>query len=516
MAGNAAGGVITVAHDAGAAVNPQLRADANLLTRLDRAPVTRALKVGIGVLILVWLIESFDIGIVSTLILILKPHWHLDPTQTGLLGASGTIGLVIGIIPAGRLADKFGRKTVLLAGTAGFAVFTMLGAVAHSFWPLFALRIIAGLGAGALFPVPYMIISELVAKRLRGTVMGYAQWVLNGGYTLPALVGLWVVSAFPVQWAWRVPLLLGGFPLLLIPALIKWVPETPRYLLKRAELRSRPADRAKVRDLVERIEDEAGLPHDQELVDAGALEVLTVTASRDVRMRTLLRRPYLSRSLIAYAALTSSFVIWYTMLTYAPSILKGLLHASAGRSLLYTGIMMFISAFGCFYQGRWADRFGRRRTFAAYILLAAIGTALLPSYRLLGAGAAIVAGVLIAWFGLGSFPVSKMYMAEQYPTRLRGLGTSTGEMISRATTGGLLVYFLPSLFTSLGVGTVFVAAAVLMVLLAAPMVFFGRETAGRNMEQLGTQTAAGRSPASAPPASGASPAPRPGSAPTAQ
>lgn len=501
-----------MAQDAGAPVNPQLRADANLLTRLDRAPVTRALKVGIGVLVLVWLIESFDIGIVSTLILILKPHWHLDSTQTGLLGASGTIGLVIGIMPAGRLADKFGRKTVLLVATAEFAVFTMLGAVAHSFWPLFALRIVAGLGEGAMFPVPYMIISELVAKRLRGTVMGYAQWVLNGGYTLPALVGLWVVRAFPVEWSWRVPLLLGGFPLLLIPALIRWVPETPRFLLKRAELRDQPADREQVRQLVERIENEAGLPHDSDLIDSGALEVLTVTARRDVRMRILLRRPYVSRSLIAYAALTSSFVIWYTMLTYAPIILKGLLHATADRSLLYTAVMMFISAFGCFFQGRWADRFGRRRIFGTYIVLAAIGMVLLPTYRVLGAGAAIPAGVLIAWFGLGSFAVSKMYMAEQYPTRLRGLGTSTGEMISRAATGGLLVYFLPSLFTSFGVAAVFVVAAVAMILLAAPMALFGRETAGQNMEELGTETMGLPSPAT----SLVSGPARPGPAPTAQ
>jgi putative MFS transporter len=501
--------------DAGAAANPQLRADANLLSRLDRAPVTRALKIGIGVLVLVWLIESFDIGIVSTLILILKPHWHMDPAQTGLLGASGTIGLVIGIIPAGRLADKFGRKTVLLAGTAEFAVFTMLCAVAHSFWPLFALRVVAGLGEGALFPVPYMIISELVAKKLRGTVMGYAQWVLNGGYTLPALVGLWVVGTFPVDWSWRVPLLLGGFPLLLLPALIKWVPETPRYLLKRAELRGRPADRHKVRQLVERIEDEAGLTHDTSLVDPGAYQVLTATVSRDVRMRTLVTPPYLSRSVIAYAALTSSFIIWYTMLTYAPTIFKGLLHATSGRSLLYTGIMMFISAFGCFFQGRWADRFGRRRIFGLYIVLAAVGMVLLPSYRVLGAGAAIVAGVLIAWFGLGSFTVSKMYMAEQYPTRLRGLGTSTGEMISRATTGGLLVYFLPTLFADLGVPVIFVGAAALMIVLAAPLILFGRETAGRNMEVLGTRTAA-QPGAVAQPAAGAGQAAQPGAAPTAQ
>lgn len=156
-----------------------VRADANLLSRLDRAPVTMTLKVGLGVLILVWLIESFDIGVVSTLLLVLKPAWHLDATQVGLLGASGTIGLVVGIVPAGRLADTLGRKTVMLFGTTVFAVFTALGAVAPNFWILFVLRLLAGLGEGAIFPVPYMMISELVGKKLRGRVMGYAQWVLN-------------------------------------------------------------------------------------------------------------------------------------------------------------------------------------------------------------------------------------------------------------------------------------------------------------------------------------------------
>lgn len=474
---------------AGALVDPKIRMDANLLSRLDRAPVTKTLKIGLGVLIVVWLIESFDIGIVSTLILMLKPQWHLDATQVGLLGASGTIGLVVGIIPAGRLADTMGRKTVLLIGTAGFAVFTALGAVAQGFWVLFGLRVLAGLGEGAIFPVPYMMISEFVGKKLRGRVMGYAQWVLNAGYTLPALVGLWTTTSFSPQWSWRVPMIIGGFPLLLIPALLRWVPESPRFLLKRAELRGRPQHRDTVRELVERIEDEAKLPHDRELIDPGVLQVLSVSATRDIGVRTLLASPYLRRSAIAYAALSSSFVIWYTMLTYAPTIFKSLLHASAHRSLLYTAIMMFVSAFGVFYQGRWGDRWGRKKVFATYIVLAGAGMIVLPFYDQLGSAATIVAGVLIAWFGLGSFSLSKLYMAEQFPTRLRGLGTSTGEMISRALTGGLLVFFLPTLFETWGMKAVFLAAAAVMILLMLPMVISGIETSGRNMEVLGTSIA---------------------------
>jgi putative MFS transporter len=96
---------------------------------------------------------------------------------------------------------------------------------------------------------------------------------------------------------------------------------------------------------------------------------------------------------------------------------------------------------------------------------------------------------VVAWFGLGSFALCKIYTAEQFPTRLRGLGTSTAEMVTRALTGGLLIYFLPSLFARWGGPTVFIACAVAMVVLLAPIVFFGHETSGRNMEVLGTPTA---------------------------
>src|SRR5262245_58732804 len=127
---------------------PTLESDANLLSRLDRAPVTRKLRVGISVVVLVWLLESFDIGLVSVLILVLGPEWDLSSGQIGLLGASGTIGLLAGMLPAGRMADLFGRKRVLIVGTAIFAAFTFLSAFATGFVSLVVLRMLAGLGEG--------------------------------------------------------------------------------------------------------------------------------------------------------------------------------------------------------------------------------------------------------------------------------------------------------------------------------------------------------------------------------
>lgn len=476
-----------------------LASDANLLSRLDRAPVTRTLKVGIAVVILVWLVESFDIGLVSTVILVLQPEWGLSSLQVGVLGASATIGLVIGMIPAGRMADRFGRKKILIAGTAVFAVFTLLSAFATNYPQLVVLRVIAGLGEGAIFPVPYLMISELVNKKSRGRVMGYAQWILNAGYTLPALVGLWAVTEFSDHWSWRIASIIGGVvPLLILPALALWVPESPRFLLRQAQRGNLTDARRSVRELVEKIEGEAGLPHDESVLDPRILDVLRAaenTASSG--MSNLFKPPYLRRSVICYAALTASFVMWYTFLTYAPTIF-GLLGATKSNSLLFTAGMMLVSAFGVWFQGRLADGWGRKPVFGLYIGIACVGLVLMTASPVVGLTGLVIGAFLASWFGLGSFSVSKMYMAEQYPTRLRGQGTSLGEMISRGLTGGILVFLLPGLFASFGVSVVFIGAAVVMLLLTLPMLLLGQETSARNMEDVGTDVHTMQSGSAAP------------------
>lgn len=465
-----------------------LRRDANLLTRFDRVPVTRSVVIAIVLLALVWLVESFDIGIVSTLVLVLKPHWDLAPSDTGLLGASATIGLVLGILPAGRLADRFGRKRALIAGVLIFSVFTLLSALATSIWPLVILRVIAGFGEGAVFPLPYTILSEMVNKRTRGQLMGWTNGVLNAGYTLPALAGYWTTSTFGWELAWRIPLLIGGGFIVLVPFLVKWLPETPRYLLKRAEQRGSEEDRTEVRKWVEKLENEAGLEHDESLLDEDVLDVLRATKKRDVRISTIMKPPYLRRSLVAWCTMCASFVLWYTFLTYSPTIL-GHIGVLGSQTLLLTAIMMFISAVGTIMQGIAGDRWGRRPVFVTYIVLGALGMVALIFRDAVGTAGAIIAGIVVAWFGLGSFALCKIYTAEQFPTRLRGLGTSIAEMITRALTGGLLIYFLPGLFARWGESAVFTACAIAMVVLLAPIVFFGHETSGQNMEVLGTPTA---------------------------
>jgi putative MFS transporter len=448
----------------------------NLLARLDRTPLTRRIWSIVAILTLVWLVESFDVGIVGAIVLNLKDTWQLTSGELGLLGACGTAGIVIGLIPAGKLADQYGRRTVLVWGIGLFSVFTLLSGLAWNLPSLVVFRFLAGLGCGAVFPLPYMLISEFVNARRRGAVLGWAQLFLTSGYTLPNLAGIWAGGVFASDLAWRIPLIIGAVPLLFIPLVLIRVPESPRYLL-------RTGGYAKVRSFVEEVERQAGLPHDESLTPDRPPVAEAASPRLGAALRQLFTPPYLSRSMLSYAALLASFVLWYTMLTYAPSIFSEM-GAEKSSALLFTAVMMFIAGFGALLQGYWADRFGRKPVHIGYIVLAGVGLAVLGLD--VPIGLVVAGGLLVAFFGLGSFSVSKIYVTEQYPTSLRGTGTATGEMLTRFLAGVVLVSAVPTLILVLGTTALFVVIGVAMVLLVLPMLLYGQETANRSVEETGT------------------------------
>lgn len=458
-------------------MHPDSVQERNLLARLDRAPVTRRVWSIVAVLILVWLVESFDVGIVGAIVLSLGDTWQLSSGELGLLGACGTAGIVLGLIPAGKLADTYGRRTVLVWGIAIFSVFTLASGLAWNLPSLVVFRFLAGLGCGAVFPLPYMLISEFVNARRRGAVLGWAQLFLTSGYTLPNLAGIWSGNTFAADLAWRVPLLIGAVPLLFIPLVLVVVPESPRYLLRAGKYQ-------KVREFVEVVERQAGLPHDESLTVAHTVAEETGGSARlSAALRSLFTRPYLGRSLLSYAALLASFVLWYTMLTYAPTIFAEM-GADASNALLFTATMMFIAGFGALVQGYWADRFGRKPVHIGYVVVASIGLAAMGMD--LPIGMVVAGALLVAFFGLGSFSVSKIYVTEQYPTALRGTGTATGEMTTRFLAGVVLVSGVPTLLELFGTTALFLVIGLVMILLVLPMWRYGQETANRSVEETGT------------------------------
>src|SRR5439155_11058743 len=138
--------------------------------RIDRLPVSREVW---GIMLLAgvaWLVESYDVGIIGSVLPSLQREFHLGTFSVGLLAIASTLGIVISVIPAGWLADNIGRKKILIIGTAWYSVFSLLCGFARTPAALVVLRFMAGLGMEANFPIHYAMAAELTPRHLRGAM----------------------------------------------------------------------------------------------------------------------------------------------------------------------------------------------------------------------------------------------------------------------------------------------------------------------------------------------------------
>ncbi|HTZ02687.1 MAG TPA: MFS transporter [Xanthobacteraceae bacterium] len=448
----------------------------NLLARLDRMPVNGKILFLVGLLGIVWILEAFDIGIIAPVLFILKGEWHLSPSDTGLIGSAGTLGIVLGLLPAGRLADRFGRKSTLVAGIVIFSVVTFIAAFSQNVTQLVLCRFVAGLGQGAVFPVPYLLLSEFVNKQWRGTAVGLANSLLGFSYGLNTLAGALIIGRLPGSEAWWVLLMIGGLPIVIVPVIMAFLPESPRFLLK--------AGRAgAVRAFVEDLENISGVPHDDKLIDQGSLKVLEATAQRKVSIFDLFRYPYLGRCVVSYLALMSPFVVFYVITIYGPSILQRM---GAGKedALYYTSGLLFWTVISTAIAGAIGDKISRRWGLVVIMTITALATVALgaPLPR-----AGVIAAAIVTWgFVYAGFPLAKLYMAEQFPTRLRGTGVMLGESVTRFLGGVVLVYLFPILSAIMPLSSLFLLLAVLTVVCILPIWLMGVQTSGVSVEETGT------------------------------
>lgn len=460
-------------------VNPakeNLYVQENLLARLDRIPVNKTILMLIGLLGLTWILEAFDIGIISPVIFLLRTTWHLTPKEIGLIASAGTLGIVVGLLPAGRVADRFGRKVTLLGGIFIFSIFTFLAGFSQSILELVICRFIAGLGQGAVFPVPYLLLSEFVNKRWRGTAVGLCNSLLGFSYGLNTLAGALIIGAMPDAEAWRILLFLGGITILITPLIIIYLPESPRFLLKIGHVN-------KVRSFVERLETISGLPHDETLIDRSSLMVLEATAKRQVSLKDFLRQPYFGRCIVSYAALLSPFIVFYVITIYGPSILSRM-GAGKADALYYTSGLLFLTVISTAIVGALGDRISRRWGLVVVMTITTLSTIALgqPISKL-----ALIIAAMVTWsFVYAGFPLAKLYMAEQFPTRLRASGAMIGESVTRFLTGVLLVYLFPIMASLLSLSSLFTLLAILTEICIIPIWLFGFHTSNRSIEETGT------------------------------
>lgn len=175
----------------------------------------RAAMLTVALCFAVMVVEGFDIQAMGVAAPSLGPELKLSREVLGQALSASNIGLVIGAIAGGWLADVFGRKPVLIAAVATFGVFTLMTMQASSFEMLFAARLLTGLGFGGALPNVMAIAADVAVERKRGSTAAMMFCGMPVGGSFVALL-----SWLGYQGEWRPLFLIGGIiPLLLVPVL---------------------------------------------------------------------------------------------------------------------------------------------------------------------------------------------------------------------------------------------------------------------------------------------------------
>ena len=446
----------------------------SVAARLERLPVTWltwriVILAGCG-----WFTEALSIGSLGVSLPALRTTMGLTPGLVGLLVAMQTFGVVIGLIPAGKLADKYGRKRVLVGGIIWYSLFTFLCGVTPGYAALLVIRFCAGLGMGAIFPLPYAIVSEFVQKTHRTIFNGFMDACLSIGYFIAPLLGLLVFHYFTQAISWRVFFMIAAAPILYAGLVQRYLPESPRWL----ERHGRTAEAAAI---VAALENAARRHLGHNLPEPDVTQPSIERAARLANIGGVFSSQLIGRTIARCISATGVFFMFYVVMTYMPTIFVAHGYKFA-TSLEFTAIIIGVAIPGKLGNGWVSEKFGRRAAYVIFMGAAGIGALLFAvAGSLVGT---IGFACIMSFFGTGAFPSLKMSIAEQYPLDLRATGSATVEAVSRFFGGVVGAYAMPVLLHRYGIPVSFITIAIVAFIGVATELTATVETRGKTLEQL--------------------------------
>ncbi|MBS3018988.1 putative niacin/nicotinamide transporter NaiP [Comamonas sp. PE63] len=350
------------------------------------------------------------------------------------------IGMLIGAFVFGRLADRIGRRPVLMMAVVIDAFAGVASAFAPEFAWLLVLRFITGIGVGGTLPVDYTMMAEFLPSDRRG------RWlVLLESFWAVGTIFLAILALVAVYWgedAWRVIFFVTGLPALIGVVLRFYIPESPMYL-------NRNGKSEEARKVLQRVAKVNGNAVDIPALQPEKQERKSLFAlfSQDLRRRSF--------SLFLAWALIS--IAYYGVFVYLPVKLSSEGFAFM-RGQVFLVVLALVQLPGFALSAYGVERWGRKPTLIGFLLLSAVGCMLYS----LGSSPFVVIGstLLMSFSLLGTWGALYAFTPEVYPTDLRASGMGMAGAVARF--GGL---FAPAIIAPLMATHFTMALAVLSAML---------------------------------------------------
>ncbi|HTE95666.1 MAG TPA: MFS transporter [Bradyrhizobium sp.] len=385
-------------------------------------------------------LDGFDTQAIGYVAPALAREWGLSKGSLGPVFSAGLFGLMIGALVFGPLADRIGRRKIIIFSTLAFGIGTLATSVIDDVDSLLAIRFLTGLGLGGAMPNAVAMTSEFSPRRRRATMV----MIMFCGFSVGAALGGFLAAALIPQFGWRSVFVVGGVaPLLLVPILALRLPESVRFLAltgraheQVAELLGFIGPRAVFAPATQFV------VHEAELAGIPVLHLF-----RDGR--TLV-------TLLLWVVFFMSLLDLYFLSNWLPTVLNDL-GASVSEAAAIGSMLQVGGVVGTFALGSIIDRFSFRALalvyFVAVFAVGAIGqlghSVVFVTMAIFAAGFCIVGGQIAA----------NALAATFYPTSVRATGVGwalgigrVGSIVGPLVGGALLI-------AKWSPGSVFMAAA---------------------------------------------------------
>src|SRR6202522_1490228 len=373
-----------------------------------------------------WALDGMDFMIYPLVIGTIIALWKVDAGTAGLAGTVTLLSSAVGGWPGGYIADRIGRVRALQFTILWFSVFSLVCAVVQNFDQLLIARAVLGLGFGGEWAAGAVLMGEAIRPQYRGRAVGSVQSGWAVGWGLAVLSQAILFSYLPPELAWRWMFAIGAIPALLVFFLRRYVEEP-----------------------------------------AIAAATLAKQNASDERpgIAEIFARPMLKTTVLASLAVTGCQGGYYAITFWVPRFLTTERKLSIVSSTGYLAALIIGSFIG-YLVGAWlVDKIGRRKLFL-YFSIGAIGVILLYTQLPLTNEVLRLLSFPLGFFASAYFSGIGAFLAELYPTRLRGSGQGFCYNFGRGI-GALFPFLVGALST-----TTSLSNAIALFAVAAYGVFF--------------------------------------------
>lgn len=411
--------------------------------------------------------EALDTALIAFVLAKMIGSWNLTPVQMGYIGSAALVGMCLGAVCSGTLADRIGRRAMFAATLGVYSVGTALCAFSWNLESLLFFRFIVGFGVGGQPPVANAMMSEYAPAKHRGKmlVLQNCSWAV--GWLAASLISYLIIPKF----GWQIAFIIGAAPALLVAYVYKIMPESAMYLVSKGRYQE-------AHEVVAKIERELGVPEGEPPKPS---EIPVVAVGKRINFFDLWNPTFIRRTVCLWILWFGIVFAYYGMFTWLPSLLvKG--GFDLVKSFEYMMWMTLAQVPGYFAAAYLVDKIGRRATLGSFLAITAIAAYMFGNAT--SVPQILLWGCMISFFNLGAWGICHAYSAEQYPTYARATGVGWAAAFGR--TGGIAA---PIVVGWLMTGpekipSVFMMFTAVLAIVALNIFLLGRETANKTLDEL--------------------------------